>query len=174
MFPILFFSETSDVGNASWKGLGMDDPDLANADSYVAYNSNAAAVQMVTRGDEVVVPDLNTDEFLLMMMAPVWTLGGHEFALLGELKKISPVSNDRIKELSFLDGQVVKITMEVRQLQHNTEIHSCSHFKFQGSDGEVVDIDFFSVDENSSKTCSCTFKSELCSMIYDPASNSCA
>ena len=111
MFPCLFFSETTNVGQVSWEHLGFTDPDLGNAKDYLAYGSGS--MERVSLGDNLVIRDLAEDMFWLTHMAPVWTLGNTEVALLGELYKDIPISNDRIALLRFLDNESLKLILKV-------------------------------------------------------------
>lgn len=119
VFPLIFMSETQNVGPVTWTKMGLTDANLVNADNYVAFSvMDYGGVERVSRGDELNIPNLEIDEFKLVYMSPVWNFGGDfEVALLGEVGKYVAVSNERIKGLYLSDPLTIQLGLEVCSLQ---------------------------------------------------------
>ena len=121
VYPILFMSETQQVGSVNWKKLGLTDPNLENAQTYVGFfgPKSLDEIRVIQYGEDLSVPNLESDEYSMLYLCPVWKLKATQVALLGELDKYVLVSNDRIKYISlesniWVDTTSIKLGLKVR------------------------------------------------------------
>ena len=103
VYPILYMSETQQVGSVNWKKLGLTDPNLKNAETYVGFfgPKSLDEIRVMQNGEDLSIPNLESDEYSMLYLCPVWKLKATQVALLGELDKYVLVSNDRIKYISL-------------------------------------------------------------------------
>ncbi len=56
--------------------------------------------------DPIGIPELGEDQFVVFHLSPIWRVLDLDVALLGEVDKIVPVSNDRIVSIDFKEEQI--------------------------------------------------------------------
>lgn len=129
VFPLIFLSETTDVGVVSWSKLGLDDANLQTSENYVIFYHGGALLggisdlKKIQLGDPIAIPDIGVDKMELLHMSPLWTLNGSQVALLGELGKYVTVSKERIKglHLSVAAGGESTISLDIEVISKEIE-----------------------------------------------------
>ena len=103
--------------------LGTDE---INSEQYVSYLTNVddeideTFLKKIQFLERIEIPDLNSDQFLLLHLSPIWKVGGIEVALIGEKDKIVPISNDRIAAIAFQEDFIL---LKIKVINYLLNIH---------------------------------------------------
>ena len=75
-FSMIFMSETQNVGQVDWKQLGLVNSNLKNADSYVGFfgPKKLDQVRVIRYQETLSVPNLESNEYKIFYLTPVWKL----------------------------------------------------------------------------------------------------
>lgn len=117
VFPLIFLSDVAEVQVATWKELGLTDDRLSHANEYIQHDNLGSALKVISQ-DHLVLPRVESIDCMVIYLSPVWHLllsnsTSMKVALLGELDKFVPISQERIKSLSFHVAGSLSMKLEV-------------------------------------------------------------
>jgi hypothetical protein len=143
------------VGTASLSALAASAlPAAPDTESRVAYTLNTTTLALASLtvtpfnvGNTIPLSACGEPDFQVWHTAPVWTVGGAQWALLGELSKWVPVAEARVEAIVLDDDISVLI---------------------QGQVGEVVPLSFYNVGAANVTTVTCTIGSSGTSRVVMP------
>ncbi len=69
-------------------------------------NAPESSLKRINFLDPIGIPELGEDQFVVFHLSPIWRVLDLDVALLGEVNKIVPVSNDRIVSIDFKEEQI--------------------------------------------------------------------
>ena len=81
------------------------------SDSYA--NAPQSSIKRINFLEPIGIPELGHDQFVVFHLSPIWRVLDVDIALLGEVDKIVPISNDRILNIDFKQDQIA-VRVQVR------------------------------------------------------------
>lgn len=142
VFPLIFLSEVAEVQVATWKELGLTHEGLQHANEYIQYDDVGSPAKLISRSEDMLMLP-QVDDCMVIYLSPVWHLSSKSMkvALLGELDKFVPISQERIKSLSFHVAGSLSIKLEVL-FNFSSPFTFSIVVLFKGQSGERIKLSF--------------------------------